>query len=61
MQSTETSEVDGDGNIQWDSDGTADDFYNKRCDAYFYGIVNFSVFSDDNFFYYRTAAVVHSR
>ncbi len=59
MQSTETSDSDGDGNIQWDPDGTADDFYNDWHDPYVHGIVNLSVFSEDNFTL-RDAAVVHN-
>jgi hypothetical protein len=49
VQPTEKSDGKGDGNIQWDPDGTADDFDNERCDAYFYRIVNLSVYSEDNF------------
>ena len=58
MQPTETSHGNSAGNIQWDPDETADDFYYERCHAYFYRIENLSVFSEDNV--ELKTAVVHS-
>ncbi len=58
MQTTETSRGNSAGNIQWDPDGTADDFDNERCDAYFYWFVNLSVLSEDNVV--LKTAVVHN-